>query len=84
MLKSFAHLRDLGWAQTQLAGLSAGIVHIEDPLGMPLAAQALGTASGMEGGALEEGTAQDIAAMIQGGSKFIPFLDGALTFHLYR
>jgi hypothetical protein len=49
---------------------------------MPLAADALGTTTAVKGSALEEGAAQDIAAMNELGSKFIPFLGGALTCHL--
>ena len=84
MPQSFAHLRNLFRPQTQLAGLGSGVVHIEDPLRMPLAAHALGTTTAMKGSALEEGAAQDIATMVECGGKFIPFLHGSVTCHLYK
>src|SRR5262245_27890136 len=83
-LQSLAYLRDLFRTQTQLAGLCASVVDIEDPLRMPLAARALGTAIAVKGSALEERAAQDIAARMQCGGKFIPFLGGAFTCHLLR
>ena len=83
MIERFAYLRDLFGAQAQLAILRTWIIHIEDPLGMAFAACAFGAAGAVKGGALEEGSAQDIAA-VEGCGEFVPFPNGALTCHLYR
>jgi hypothetical protein len=48
---------------------------------MPLAAGALETATGVKGGAFEEGPTQDIAAITEGGSKLVSLLDGSYACH---
>src|ERR1022692_1598765 len=53
-------LEQLGSVQADLTVLAAGIVDVEDPLGMTDAAGTLGAAAGMEGSAMEEGAAHDI------------------------
>ena len=50
---------------------------------MPLAADALGATAAMKRSALEDGTAQNLAAMNELGSQFIPLLRGAVACHLY-
>ena len=49
---------------------------------MPLAANALGATAAMKGRALEDGTAQDLGAMNELGSQFIPFLRGTIACYL--
>ena len=56
-----ADLGQLMAMQADLTVLAAGIVDVQDPLGMAEAAGTFGTAFGVEGFAMNEGTAEDIA-----------------------
>src|SRR5207237_8520743 len=82
--EGLAHLRDLLRAQAQLAVLSSGVIHVENPLGMPLAARALGTAAAVKGSALQQGAAQEVAGTRECGGKSVAFPVDAITCHLYR
>src|ERR1035437_9966492 len=74
-------LEQLASVQADLAVLAAGIVDVEDPLGMADAAGTLGAAAGMEGSAMEEGAAHDVRKGRQPGEKAVDL--GRLC-HLYR
>src|SRR6202051_2746828 len=83
-LQSLAHLRDLLRPQAQLAVLCARIVHVENPLRITLATRAFGTTTAVKGGAFEQGAAQNIAGLDEGGGKSISFPGGVPTCHPYR
>jgi hypothetical protein len=84
MVQGFAHLGSLIGAEAQLPGFTAGIIHVEDPLGMALAAGALGAAAGVMDGALEQGAAEDATQAAESGGELVPVADGLRTCHLYR
>ena len=84
LLQSLAHLGNLFRAEAELAGVAAGVVDIEDPERMALAAGALGTTAGMTKGALEQGATQDVAEMREAAGEPVAFLGGLLVCHLYR
>jgi hypothetical protein len=58
-LKTFAYLRELLGAKTELACLNAGIVDSEHPERVPFTAGALGAAGGVMNGALQQGAAEN-------------------------
>jgi hypothetical protein len=70
--------------EAQLSGFAAGIIHVEDPLGMALSAGALGAAAGVMDGALEQGAAEDASKVGESGGEFVPVADGLRTCHLSR
>jgi hypothetical protein len=78
-----ANLGSLIGAEAQLSGFAAGIIHVEDPLGMALSAGALGATAGVMDGALEQGAAEDAAKAGESGGEFVPVADSLLTCHLY-
>jgi len=64
-------------AEAQLAGLAAGVAHIEDPEGMTFAARTFGTTAGVMESALEERAAQHLVRVGEASHQFVPGLDGA-------
>ena len=77
-------LRTCGtWLGTQahLAGLSAGITHVEDPERMALTTGAFQTPRGVTDGALEQRAAQDLTGGGELGRELISFADGLLSCH---
>jgi len=56
-----ADLGQLVAVQSDLTVLAAGIIHVQDPLGMADAAGALGAALGVEGLAMQQRAAEDVA-----------------------
>jgi hypothetical protein len=79
MFQSFAYLGNLRRAEAQLARLTAGVLDIEHPEGMPFAAGALGATAGVMNGALERRTAQDIAQIREPDGEFVAGLDRLLA-----
>ena len=85
-----AHLGQLVAMQADLTILAAGIVDVQDPLGVADAAGAFGTALRVEGLAVEERAAEDIAEVGEAGEEAVEFwaqlchLCGWLLYHLYR
>ena len=77
------HLGQLVAAQTDLTVLAARIVDVEDPLRMSAAAGALGAVLGVEGGAMEEGAAKDVAERGELGEEAVES-GRAFLCHLYR
>src|SRR6266536_5136100 len=63
------HLRQLVAMQADLTILAAWIVDVEDPLGMTAAAGAGGATAGVEGGAMEQRTAQDFGKGGESGEE---------------
>jgi hypothetical protein len=83
-----AHLGNLSGVKGDLAGFSAGVVHIQDPLVMALAAGTggAGDTRGMKGVALEQGAAQQIVKRRELGEQLgggIGLLRGSLLSHLH-
>src|SRR5687767_14525105 len=79
-----AYLRNQFGRDAELPGAAAWIADGQNGLRMSLTAGALGAATGMAGGALEERAAQDFA---RGGEAFeepLPSLNGLPVCHLYR
>ena len=61
MFQGLAHLGNLFWAKAQLAGLAAGVPHIQNPEGMTFPARAFRTATGVMDGAFKQRAAQNLA-----------------------
>ena len=55
--------------QTDLPVPAAGIVYVQNPLRMTLAAGAPGTAFGVEGSAMNQGAAENVAAVRKPGEE---------------
>jgi len=64
-------LRQLVPVQADLTIFAAGIVDVENPLGVSAAAGALGAASRVKGGAMQEGAADDIGEGGEPGEKAV-------------
>src|SRR5213594_2054526 len=67
------HLGHLWAAQADLTVLAAGVVDVEDPLEMALATGTDGAALGMEGAAMEQGAAEDLAEGGELGEEAVEF-----------
>ena len=65
-----------------MAGFGAGIVDVEHPERMAFAAGALGAATGVMNGALQQGTAKNLGQTGQSGGEFVAALDGLFACHL--
>jgi hypothetical protein len=81
VLERLTNLRNLIGPQADLAILSAGITHGEDPERMALAAGALGTTRGVMDGALEQRSAEDVRGGGKLGGELLSFADGLLSCH---
>jgi hypothetical protein len=81
--KTPADAGDLSGVKSNLARLAAGVIHIEDPLEMALAAGASGArnSGGVKGTALKQRTAQDVVEWRQRANESCAL--GPLC-HLYR
>jgi len=79
-----ANLGNLFRAEAQLAGLAAGVTHIENPEAMAFPAGAFGTTAGVMEGAFEERAAHHVGEVSDTGYEFIPGIESALTCHHYR
>ena len=85
-----ADLGQLMAVQADLTVLAAGIVDVQDPLGMAEAAGTFGTAFGVEGFAMKQGTAEDVAEVGDLGEEAVQLraqlchLYGWSMYHLYR
>jgi hypothetical protein len=77
------NLRNLLGTQAHLAGLSAGITHIEDPEPMALTVGAFKTSRGVTDRALEQRAAEDPVCGGELGGEFVPFADGLFSYHQY-
>jgi len=77
-----AHLRQLATVQADLTVLTAGIIYIQDPLGMALSAVALSAVFGVKGLAMNEGITKDVPEVGNLGDDAVDF--GALLCNLYR
>jgi hypothetical protein len=75
-----ADLGQLVAVQGDLPVLAAGIVDVQDPLGMADAAGAFGAAFGVEGFAVKQGAAEDVAEVGDLGEKTVQL--GAQLRHL--
>ena len=69
-------MRNLLGAQTQLAGFGAGIVDVEHPERMTVAAGALGAAAGVMNGALQQGAAENLGQTGKSSGECVAALDG--------
>jgi hypothetical protein len=67
-----------------LACLGPGIVDIKHPERVAFAAGALGAATGVMHGALQQGAAENIGRMGESGGELVAASDGFSTCHLYR
>jgi hypothetical protein len=72
--------------ESDLAVLAAGIIHVENPLAMTLAAGASGTGDrrGMESVALQQGAAQQVVERGERGGELASGWGGCLARHLSR
>jgi len=75
-------MSDLLLGQADLADGSTGVADGEDRDSMAFAARALGAASAMTDGALEQGAAEDVAGGGETREEPRAFLDGGLLIHL--
>ncbi len=69
-------MRNLLGTQAHLAGLSAGITHIEDPEPMAITAGAFKTSRRVMDRALEQRAAEDPGCGGELGGEFVPLADG--------
>ncbi len=85
-----AHLGQLVAVQADLPVLAAGIIHVQDPLGVADAAGTFSAAFGVKGFAMKEGAAEDVAEVGDLGEETVGLwtrcaicTDGTM-YHLYR
>jgi hypothetical protein len=79
-----AHVAELPTVQANLTILTAGIVDIQDPLGMTLSALAFGATLGVKSLAMNERAAEDIAEVGDLGEQAVEFGTQPYLCHLYR
>ena len=68
-----AHLGQLVAVQADLTVLTAGVIYVQDPLRVTDAASTFSTAFGVEGVAMKEGTAEDVAEVGELGEETVQF-----------